>query len=147
MENQATEIQVQSQTVFDVTQYELNEVSTLTVRNARDDADLLGTDGKPVCIELFGPGSDEYWFATHKMNNASTARMHAAMRGKAISNQAEMSDSDQIRRLVACTARISANFPVSAHEIYSNRKLSYIRTQVEQYIDGTANFSKLSAAN
>ena len=132
---------------FDLSKYELQETASLKIRNAKDDDYLRGIDGEPVVFELYGPGSEQYARATHVMSNKATVRAQAAIRGKAVTNQSEQSELDQVERLAACTAKISANFPVSAQDVYVNRRLSYIRDQVERFINDNANFSKASLSN
>lgn len=130
------------QPVFNVSDYELNETATLMVRNAKDDDDLRGTDGQPVKITLYGPGSDEHARATHKMSNRATARASSMLRGKNSGSQSEAAEDDQIDFLSAITHSISRNFPIDPRELYANRRLVYIRNQVERFIADNANFSK-----
>ncbi len=127
---------------FDLSQYELNETSVMTVRNARDDDDLIGADGtNPVTITLYGSGSEQFMKAEHKAANASTARLQAAFRGQAVKNQSELTHAEQAQKLASCTASID-NFPIDPLALYKNNKLSYIRKQVIRFLDADANFSK-----
>ena len=130
---------------FDITQFELEDTAALTVQNAKDDGDLL-VDGKPVTIRLYGSGSEQYMRAEHRAINAATTRMQAAFRGKAVKNQAELSQKDLAEKLAACTAGID-NFPVEPLALYSNNKLGYIRKQVVKFLDDDSNFTKDSATN
>lgn len=127
---------------FDLSAYELNETSVLTVRNARDDDDLIGADGtNPVTITLYGSGSEQFVKAEHKANNASTARLQASFRGQVLKNQSELSATELAQKLASCTASID-NFPVAPLDLYKNHKLGYIRKQVIRFLDADANFSK-----
>ncbi len=125
---------------FDIAQFELEDTATLTVQNARDDGDLL-VDGKPVTIRIYGTGSEQFAKAEHRAVNAATNRMQAAFRGKAVKNQAELSQKDLAEKLAACTASIE-NFPVDPLALYSNNKLGYIRNQVVKFLADDANFTK-----
>lgn len=133
--------------VFNVADYELNETATLILRNARDDDDLRGTDGLPVTITLYGAGSEQHARASYKVGNRATARAQAMLRGKQTGNQSEEAEEDQIVFLTAITHSISSNFPVAPRDLYANRKLTYIRSQIERFIADNANFSKPSAPN
>lgn len=130
---------------FDLAQFELEDIATLTVQNARDDGDLL-VDGKPVTIRLYGSGSEHFAKAEHRAMNAATNRMQATLRGKQVKNYAELSQSDLAEKLVACTASIE-NFPIEPRALYTNNKLGYIRKQVVKFLDDDANFTKGSATN
>lgn len=140
MQNELNDAHVQP--VFNVGDYELNETATLIVRNARDDDDLRGTNGCPVAIKLYGPGSEQHAKATHKMSNRATARASSMLRGRSSGSQSESAEDDQIDFLVAITQSITPNFPVDPRELYANRRLVYIRNQVERFIADNANFSK-----
>ncbi len=132
---------------FDLSQYELNETAVLTVQNAKDDGDLIGVDGiNPVRITIYGSGSDQFAKADHRLNNAVTARMQAAFRGKPVKQQAELAQSDMAQKLAACTASIE-NFPIDPLALYSNNKLVYIRKQVIKFLDEDTNFFKGSATS
>jgi len=127
---------------FDLSQYELNETAVMVVRNARDDADLIGADGtNPVTITFFGSGSEQFASAEHKASNAATARLQASFRGQTVKNQSELSQAELSQKLASCTASID-NFPVAALELYKNNKLSYIRKQAIRFLESDANFSK-----
>ena len=127
---------------FDLSKYELSDTATLIVQNPGGDGDLLGSDGQPVTITFFGPGSEEFVKAEHKADNAATMRMQSALRGKGIQNQSEQSENALVDKLVAITKSISQNFPVNARDLYGNRKLVYIRNQAVRFITDTGNFTK-----
>ena len=127
---------------FDLSQYELNETSVMTVRNARDDDDLIGADGKnPVTITLYGSGSEAFVKAEHKAANAAAVRLQASFRGQVVKNQSELSLAELAQKLASCTASVD-NFPIAPLDLYKNNKLSYIRKQVIRHLDADANFSK-----
>jgi hypothetical protein len=130
---------------FDISKYELEETAVLTVQNAKGDDDLLGADGKPVTIELYGGGSRQMVKALHKAGQAAQLRLQQLVRGKIDKQAAEKADQEMVEKLVACTKQISGNFPVSPADLYANVKLGYITKQVVKFLDDDANFAKPSA--
>lgn len=131
---------------FDVSQYELEDTATLTVKNARGDGDLIGEDGvSPVVIEVYSPGSPQGVKALHKSSRAAQMRMFRSMRGEFDSKDAENAEREQAEKLAAFTKAIN-NFPVAPLAVYTNPRLCYINRQVEEAIGKLGNFSKGSSA-
>lgn len=128
--------------VFDVSQYELNDTSVLTVQNLQRDDDLLVND-KPVRITIYGPGSTQGVKALHKAGRAAQARLQLLVRGKTEKNAAEAADAERVEKLVGITANIE-NFPIEGGgaALYANPKLGDIADQVEAHFSDKANFSK-----
>lgn len=126
---------------FDLSAYELHDTGLLKVQNAKGDDDLLGPNGKPVTIELYGPGSDQAVRARHKAGKRAAERMQQLVKGKIGKNESENAEEEEIDRLVSMTKSIN-NFPIDARTVYSNPKLGYITRQVKQYLDDDSNFSK-----
>ncbi len=132
---------------FDLSKYELEDTSILTVQNAKGDDDLIGADGtNPVTIELYGGGSRQMVKALHKAGNAAQMRIQQLVRGKVDKNAAEKADAEMVEKLVACTKVIN-NFPVAPADLYANPKLGYITKQVQKFLDDDGNFSKASATS
>lgn len=127
---------------FDVSQYELEDTGTLTLKNARGDDDLLGGDKLPVVVEIYSPGSPQGVKALHKSGRAAQLRIFRSMRGEFDPRDAENADREQVEKLVAFTKSISGNFPLAPHAVYGNPRLVYINRQVEEYIGKLGNFSK-----
>jgi hypothetical protein len=128
---------------FNLADYELEDTSVLTVQHADSKrGDLLGTDGEPVTIELYGSGSRQAVQAALKAGRDAQARLQNIVRGKIDSKAPEKAEEELVDKLVRCTARISPNFPVSPHDLYSNPKLGYIKRQVQAFLDDDANFAK-----
>lgn len=127
---------------FDISKYELEDTGKLTVQNAAGNDDLLGADGKPVVIELYGHGSNEAVAIARKNGQKSAARLQQIVRGKVNKNEAQMAEEEEVERLCALTKSISANFPLKPAELYANPKLSYITRQVQAFLNDSANFSK-----
>lgn len=113
----------------------------MTVQNAKKDGDLLGTDGNPVTIDIYGSGSRQAVKAALKAGRDSQARLQAIVRGRIDPKAPEKAEEEQNERLVLCTARISPNFPVSPMELYENPKLGYIKRQVLAFLEDDANFA------
>ena len=122
---------------FDISQFETIDLAALTVQTPRGE-DLL-VDGKPVVINLYGPGSKQFVNAKYKLDNAVQTRSIAMLRGKASKNAAEETRQQQAEFYAAVTASIE-NFPVSPLDIYLNPKLNYITEQVEKFLSETENF-------
>lgn len=130
---------------FDVSQYELEDTATMTVKTPRGDDDLIGDDGKPVTIELYSPGSPQGVKALHKAKRSNDLRTFRAFRGEFPPNDAENAAREQAEKLAAFTKSVSPNFPVAPLAIFSNPKLCYWNSQVEEYIAQKGNFSKASS--
>jgi len=128
---------------FNIAEFELQDTSTMTVQNATGTGDLI-VDGKPVTIELYGPGSDVVRQLEHREAQESATRMRKMLQGKADPVEQE---KWQVSKLVRRTKSISENFPLSPEDLYSNRKLVYIHRQVIKHLDDEANFSKASTTN
>jgi hypothetical protein len=126
---------------FDLSQFETIDLAALTVQTPRGE-DLL-VDGKPVVINLYGPGSKQFVNAKYRLDNAVQARSIAMLRGKGSKNAAEESRQQQAEFYAAVTASVE-NFPVSPIDIYLNPKLNYITEQVEKFLSDTENFMPAS---
>jgi len=126
---------------FNLSDYELNETSALTVQTPAGDDMLI--NGKPFIINLYGSGSPQFVKAKHKADNLSTLRVQSMFRGKTVQNAAALNDQELVEKLVACTASFE-NFPVSPADTYANPKLGYITKQVVKFLDDDANFMKKS---
>ena len=126
---------------FDVSQYELEDTGTLTLKNARGDDDLLA-DGSPVTVEIYSPGSPQGVKALHKSGRAAQLRIFRSMRGEFDPRDAENADREQVDKLVGFTKAFSANWPVSPAATFGNPRLVYINRQIDEYIGKLGNFSK-----
>lgn len=124
---------------FDLSQFETLDTAALTVQNPRGDELLV--NGKPVVINLYGPGSKQFVNAKYKLDNAVQARSIAMLRGKQSKNAAEENRQLQAEFYAAVTASID-NFPIDggALALYLNPKLNYITEQVEKFLNETENF-------
>ena len=128
---------------FDIGLFEASDTATLEVVNQKDEP-LIGANGQPVTIELYGPGSSQYTRAQAKIDTASQTRAFAAIRGKTLKDGPDEARRLQAEKLAACTAKIN-NFPVTPLDLYSNPKLGYITNQVAKFVEDWSAF--LSAAS
>lgn len=124
---------------FDLSQFETLDTASLYVQSPKGDELLV--NGKPVIINLYGPGSKQFVNAKYKLDNAIQTRSIAMLRGKQSKNAAEENRQLQAEFYAAVTASID-NFPIDggALALYSNPKLNYITEQVEKFLNETENF-------
>jgi hypothetical protein len=127
---------------FDIASLEVAETGTLDVLDVKQEP-LLGIGGKPVSIELYGPGSQQYVRAKAKTEAAIQTRAMAAVRGKVAKDAATENRRLVAEQLAACTKAIH-NLPGDALAIYSNPKLGYITEQAEKFVQDWANFPSAS---
>jgi hypothetical protein len=130
---------------FDLSQFEAADSAVLEVQTAKKDGPLM-FDGKPVTIELSGPGSEQYSAAQAKIDAASQARAFAAIRGKVAKDVQSENRRLQAEKFAACTRALN-NFPIpgGALALYSNPKLGYITSQVAEFIEDWGNFPAASS--
>lgn len=126
----------------DAAQWELEDTATLTLRNARGDDELPGSDGKAVTLEIYSPGSVPGRKAKFKANRARDLRSFRAMRGEYPPNDQENSERERAEKLTAFTQAVSPNSPFTIAQIFSNPRLFYIHDQVEEFISQPGNFTK-----
>lgn len=131
-----------SENTFDLSKYETAETGILEVLNEKDEP-LIGPNGQPVTIEMYGPGSEVAIKAQAKVDQATTARTFAAVRGKLPKDAAGENRKLQAEKLAACTKAIN-NFPVDPLALYSNPRLGYITAQVAKFQDDWSNFPAAS---
>jgi hypothetical protein len=114
----------------------------LTVQNATDTGPLLGVDGQPVTIELWGPGSETYVREQTNIDRSNQERMMKSI-GKGAGAKVDSyvdTRAVAVKKLIACTRSISPNFPVSADALYTNVKLGYITAQASKFMEDWGNF-------
>jgi hypothetical protein len=129
-----------SKPAFSVEDYELVDTNVLTLKNKRGDEDLLGSDNKPVTVEIWSPGSEIGVQALHQSGRAAAQRMARMVRGESDSKDAEKADRERTVKLTKITRKISDNFPISPANLYANAKLQYISAQVEKHFSDFGNF-------
>jgi hypothetical protein len=124
-------------TEFDITQYELKDTGSFTVKTPKGD-DLL-VNGNPVVITMYGPGSKQFNKANHRFSASNQARLMAAMRDNPVKNAEEQAEKDLSEFLAAVTLSVE-NWPVPALETYLNPKLPYFKEQAKGFVEKTENF-------
>jgi hypothetical protein len=122
---------------FDLSKYETIDTAVLVVQNPKGD-DLIGDNGEPVKITLYGMGSKQYVNAKYKLDNANQTRSIAMLRNGKTAKPEEVNKS-QAEFYAAVTASIE-NFPVAPIDLYNNPKLAWITTQVDKFLGETENF-------
>lgn len=131
---------------FDLTQFEMTDTGTLTLRNQQGNDDFI-VDGQPVTVEVYSPGSKQGVRALHRAGLALAARLTRQRRGELDKRDAEKADEERVDKLVGFTKGFSSNFPALPEDVYSNPKLNWITRQIEEHVDKEANFSKGSLAS
>lgn len=129
----------------DLSQYEIEDTSTVKLKNAKGDDYLTGKDGKPVIAEVYSSGSKQGVRALHKAGLASQMRTMRMLRGELDKKDAENADHERVDKLVGFTKSFSANFPFDPATVYANPKLGYITRQIEEHVGKDANFAKGSS--
>ena len=122
--------------------------STFQLRNGQDE--LLWSDGQPVNVTVYGPGSKEYQKASAK----ATARAMERMKAR---SKFEQSAEDKLAETANHLADITVGFDNLDYEgltgrdlavgIYGNAQLGFITEQVNKHSVDWANFTKGSLAN
>lgn len=130
---------------MDIRRLEVEETSVIALRGP-DDAALVGEDGAPLTVTVYGPGSKPHAKAQSVQQNKLMERLRR--KGK-LDQSAEESRADQLELLVACTKAFSPNIECDGlkdealyRAVYSNRGLGFIAEQVAKHIGEWGNFSK-----
>lgn len=145
----ASTIQADPAGAFNLAQYEASESAVFEPINPKTGEKLLGADGQPVRIELYGPASEQYLRAQAQIEAAMTERAvqsFMANKGKQVEEKgdpaadAENSRADRIKKLIACTKSISPNFPVAAADLFTNPRLAYLTNQAAAFMENWSHF-------
>jgi hypothetical protein len=122
----------------DLSLFETLDTAVMTVESPKGGD--LEYNGAPVTITLYGPGSQQFIRAKHRLDMNVQARSVALLRGNSDRRAAEENLKDTAEFLAAVTVKID-NFPVTdAFALYTNPKLRYITDQVDRYLSKTENF-------
>lgn len=131
---------------MDLLELEVEETSTLALLSTTDQP-LIGDDGKPITVTVYGPGSKQYQRAKTNQSNRYLRRM--GRKGSNADATSEERITDDANLLTACTVSFSDNFkyggePASDHiaDIFKNTKLGFIGEQVAKHIAEWGNFTK-----
>jgi hypothetical protein len=136
-----------------IRKFAVSETGVLNLTDA-DDEPMIGDDGKPMSITLFGPGSKEY----ARANAANQNRLVDKLKKKGKTDQSAADRArEQSEFLAACTKDMSANIEYDApggeklkgeelyKAIYSDITIGFVADQVAKFIGDWSNFSKASA--
>jgi hypothetical protein len=135
---------------MDIRTFAVEETSVLALLGA-DDAPLVGEDGKPMTVTLYGPGSKPY----SKAQAAQQNRMIDKLKRKGKSDQsAEEKAREQAEFLAGCTKEFSSNIEYpngngasltgeALHKaVYADTSIGFIAEQVGKHLGEWGNFTK-----
>ena len=129
---------------MDIRKYAVEPTSKLQLRDANDE--LMYTDeGKPVAVNLYGPGSKQYARAQAAQNN----RLLDKLKRKGKSDQtAEQRAAESSEFLADCTESFE-NLEydnLAGRElfmaVYADVSIGFVADQVAKYISDWSNFTK-----
>jgi len=129
---------------MDIRKYSVEPTSKLHLRDANDE--LMYTDeGKPVAVNLYGPGSKQYARAQAAQNN----RLLDKLKRKGKSDQtAEQRAAESSEFLADCTESFE-NLEydnLAGRElfmaVYADVSIGFVADQVAKYISDWSNFTK-----
>lgn len=122
------------------------EETFLVVLYGVDDEPLVGDDGQPMTVTVYGPGSKPFARAYAAQQNRLVRQYQR--KGKA-DQSAEEKAREQTEFLVACTKEFSANIEYEGlagealfKAVYSDIKLGFITEKVSKEVVNWANFTK-----
>ncbi len=129
---------------FEITSLAANDTFSLELLNANDEP-LLDTDGNPLSVTIYGPGSKVY----AKAQAARTQRLmdRMAKRGK-VKLSAEEQQRENAEFLAACTVSFNGwTYQGKADReaieaAYNDPTIGFIAEQVNKAIGDWANFTK-----
>lgn len=132
---------------MDIKKFAVEETGILHLRGA-DDEPLMGEDGKPMTITLYGPGSKQHARAQSAQQN----RLVDKLKRKGKTDQtAEQRAREQAEFLAACTKEFSSNIEYDGltgdelfRAVYADESIGFIADQAAKHLGDWANFSKAS---
>ena len=135
---------------MDIRKFAVEETGALDLVSASDEP-LIGDDGQPMVIVLYGPGSKAY----AKAQAAQQNRMIDKLKKKGKSDQtAEEKVREQAEFLAGCTQEFSANISYddlkgdALHRaVYADTSVGFIAEQVSKFLGDWSNFTKRSTTN
>ena len=135
---------------MDIKRFAVDETGVLALRDSGDEP-MLGEDGAPMTITLYGPGSKQYARAQAAQQN----RMIDKPKRKGKTEQsAEEKVREQAEFLAGCTKEFSANIEMDALKgealfkaVYSEPDIGFIAEQVGKHLGDWSNFKRLSPMN
>ena len=135
---------------MDLKKFAVADTSTVDLRDAND-VPMVGDDGKPMMVTVYGPGSKPYARAQAAQGN----RLLDKLKRKGRTEQsAEEKAREQAEFLAACTVEFSANIEYEAlkgealhRAVYNDSSLGFIAEQVAKHIGDWVNFTPPSQTN
>ena len=128
---------------MDIKKFAVEETSTIALLGP-DDAPLVGEDGQPMTVTVYGPGLKPYARAQAAQSN----RLLDKLKRKGNANQsADEKAREQAEFLAGCTKEFSANIEYDGlkgealhRAVYLDQGIGYIAEQVGKHIGEWANF-------
>ena len=132
--------------------YELEEAAVLHLKDGADELMYAdGADGqpdtsKPMRVHLYGPGTQQYARAQNARQNHQVDLLKRKGKTRETAEEAAL---EQAEFLAACTKSMENMETESGNagrdlfvEVYANRRLYFIATQVGLFLNDTANFTQ-----
>jgi hypothetical protein len=130
---------------MDIRKFAVAPTARLHLRDAAEQ--LMYADGKPMAVNLFGPGSKEYANAQAEQSG----RMLEMLKNKGKTNQtAQQKMQDAAEFLSACTASFenleydNLTGAELSRAVYTDSTIGFIADQVARFIGDWSNFTKPS---
>jgi len=135
---------------MDIRKFAVEDTGALELVSASDEP-LIGDDGQPMTIVLYGPGSKQY----AKAQAGQTNRMLDKLKRKGKSDQsAEEKIREQAEFLASCTKSFSANIAYDELQgealhraVYAETGVGFIAEQVGKYLGDWSNFTTRSTTS
>ena len=130
-----------------IRKYAVEQTGVLELLDANDEK-MVGDDGKPMTITLYGPGSKQYARAQAAQQN----RMVDKLKKKGKTEQtAEQKTAETAEFLATCTKEFSPNIGTDYPglegrdlfvAVYSDREIGFVAEQVNKFLGDWGNFTK-----
>lgn len=139
--------------MFDMTTEAVSETAALHVKSAK--GDYLYSDGQPVRIHVFGPGSDQFAQLEARQTKRILKRREEND-GKAAVPSPEDRRAEEAEDLAAVTSAFeNLSYPPAGdaqgytlfRSLYADPKLGFVASQVRKFLQDWGNFSSASATN
>lgn len=131
----------------DIKKFSVQDVSVIALLDA-DRAPMIGDDGQPMTITVYGPGSKRYARAEAAASNRLLEQMKK--RGNN-SVEDEGRTEHNALFLTAVTSSFSANIEYNGLQgeelfkaVYADQSIGFIAEQVQKHVADWANFTKAS---
>jgi hypothetical protein len=134
----------------DIRKFSVEETGILELRDAGDEL-MIGDDGKPMTITLYGPGSKQYARAQAAQQNRLIDKLKR--KGKT-EETADEKAREQAEFLAGCTKEFSSNIQMDGlagealHKaVYCERGVGFIAEQAGRYLQDWSSFRKPSTTS